>query len=137
MNEVKWEEEREKLLESLRKAGQIAMESQTEAAVYRELLEDWREAATQALAQKDFTLLQRINRRIPPFYLPSKEEGELWGKLFLQAYIRDARWLEHTKQALEQIRADAENLSVENNEANTILKKRIIAAAEAGLVEHI
>jgi hypothetical protein len=137
VSEVEWEVERETLLERLRKAEQIAAESQAEAAVYRELVEDWREAATQAIAKKDFSLLYKINRRIPPFYLPGKEEGELWGKLFLHAYIRDARWLGHTKQTLEQIRADAENLSVEDNEANTILKKKIISAVEAGLIEHI
>jgi hypothetical protein len=137
VSEVTWEKERETLLERLRKAEQIAAESQAEAAVYRELVEDWREAATQAVAEKDFSRLYIINRRIPPFYLPSKEEGKLWGKLFLHAYIRDARWLDHTKQALEQIRTDAENLSVEDSEANTILKKRIISAAETGLIEHI
>lgn len=137
MTESEWKDERETLLERLRKAEQIAAESQAEAAVYRELLEDWHEAAQQAQDQKNFALLHIINRRIPPFYLPSKEEGELWGRLFLYAYIRDASWSDHAKQSLEQIRADAEKLSVENNEDHTTIKNKIIATAEAALVEHV
>lgn len=137
MTEAEWKDEREKLLERLQKAERIAAESQAEAAVYWELLEDWDEAAKRARDQKDFSLLQRINRRIVPFYLPNKEEGKSWGKLFLNAYMRDARWLGHAKQSLEKIKVDAENLSVEDNEANTKLKKSIIKAAEEGLTVHI
>jgi hypothetical protein len=137
MSETKWEEEREKLLESLQKANQVALESQAEAAVYWQLLEEWDEAAKRARAQKDFSLLQRINRRIVPFYLPNKGEGKLWGKLFLNAYMRDARWLGHAKQSLEKIKVAAERLSVEDNEANTKLKKNIIETAEEGLIVHI
>ena len=137
MSEANWEEEREKLLESLRKANQVAAESQAEAAVYWELLEDWDEAAKRAREQKDFSLLQRINRRMIPFYLPNKEEGKLWGKLFFKAYMRDARWLGQAKQALERIKVDAENLSVEDSEANKKLKQSIIKTAEEGLIERI
>jgi hypothetical protein len=137
VSEAKWEEERETLLEGLRKAQQIAAESQAEAAVYRDMLEDWREAATQALAQKDLSFLYKINdNRSVPFFLSSKEEGERWGRLFLSAYMRDAGWLKHTKKALDKIKAEAENM-VEDNETNTELKKRIIAIAEDGLITHI
>jgi hypothetical protein len=59
-----------------------------------------------------------------------------WGKYFLQAYMRDAGWLEDTKKALEQIKAAAENL-LEDNRINTELKNKIIAAAEDGLITHI
>lgn len=137
MSEAKWEDERKELLERLQKAEQSILESKAEAAVYWELLEDWDEAAKQAQAQKDFSLLQRINRRMIPFHLPNKEEGELLGKHFLNAYMRDARWLGHAKQALERIRADAEKLSVEDNEANAKLKKSIIETAEEGLIVHL
>ena len=131
-----WEEEREKLLEDLSKANRVAAESQAEAAMYRDMLEDWHEVANKALASKDFSLLQKINKRLVPFYLPGKEEGTQWGKLFLQAYMRDARWLRHAKQSLERIKADAEKLTVED-EANKRLKSSIIKGAEEGLTVHI
>ncbi|MBA3242492.1 MAG: hypothetical protein H0T60_14785, partial [Acidobacteria bacterium] len=57
MSEVEWKVEREKLLERLRKAEQVAAESQAEAAVYRDLLEDCYRAADQALKGKDLNLL--------------------------------------------------------------------------------
>lgn len=136
MSEVMWEEEREKLLEDLSKANRVAAESQAEAAMYRDMLEDWHEVANKALASKDFSLLQKINKRLVPFYLPGKEEGTQWGKLFLQAYMRDARWLRHAKQSLERIKADAEKLTVED-EANKRLKSSIIKGAEEGLTVHI
>lgn len=137
MAESNWIDERKALLDRLRKAEQVAAESQAEAAVYRELLEDWYEAAQRARAQKNFDLLQVINNRIIPFYLPEKEEGKEWGKLFLYAYMRDARWLDHAKQALERIKADAEKLKAEDGDSNSELKRRILRAAEDGLIEHI
>lgn len=137
MSEATWEEEREKLLEDLGKANQVAAESQAEAAVYRDMLEDWHEVAKKALASKNFSLLQKINKRLVPFYLPSKAEGTQWGKLFLQAYMRDARWLRHAKESLEKIKADAEKLTAEDNETNAKLKRNIIEAAEDGLTVHI
>lgn len=137
MSEARWEEERETLLERLRKAEQIAAESQAEAAVYLDMLKDWREAATEVLAQKDLSLLYKItDRRSVPFFLSSKEEGEQWGRLFLSAYMRDAGWLNHTRKALDYIKATAENI-VEDNETNAELKKRIIATVEDGLITHI
>jgi len=51
--------------------------------------------------------------------------------------MRDARWLRHTKQALEKIKADAEKLAIEENEGNAKLKKDIIMAAEKCLVVHL
>lgn len=137
MSKDSWEEERKELLERLQKAEQVALESQAEAAMYRDVLEDWHKVAGKALALKEFSLLHKINKRLVPFYLPGKEEGKQWGKLFLQAYMRDARWLRHTKQALEKIKADAEKLEVEDNAANTKLKKNISKAAEKGLIAHI
>jgi hypothetical protein len=137
VSETDWEEERKELLERLQKAEQARAESQSEAAVYRDMLEDWHEVAEKALASKDFSLLQKVNKRLVPFYLPSREEGKQWGKLFLQAYIRDSRWLRHAKQSLEKIKADAEKLTVEDNEVNAKLKRNIIDAAEEGLIVHI
>jgi hypothetical protein len=139
MSETDWEEERKELLERLQKAEQITAESQSEAAVYRYMLEDWHEVAEKALASKDFSRLHKINKRLVPFYLPSKEEGVKWGKLFLQAYMRDARWLRHAKQSLEKIKADAEEV-LKDNEINDELReriKRILSAAEEGLITHI
>jgi hypothetical protein len=137
VSESSWEEERKELLERLQKAEQVRAEIQSEAAVYRDMLEDWHEVAKKALASKDFSLLQKINKRLIPFYLPSKEEGTQWGSLFLQAYKRDARWLTHAKQSLEKIKANAEKLTVEDNEVNAKLKRNIIEAAEDGLTVHI
>jgi hypothetical protein len=134
MSETEWKDEREKLLERLQKAEQIAAESQAEAAVYWDMLENWYEAATQAQAQQDFSLLQKINKGLIPFHLPSKQEGKSWGQLFLKAYKRDDRRLGRAKQALERIRDDAENLSVEGNESNMKLKKSIIETAKEGLI---
>lgn len=137
MVESDWTSERETLLERLHKAEQMAAESQAEAAVYRELLEDWYEAAQRARDQKNFDLLQVIHRQMIPFYLPEEEEAKQWGKHFLHAYMRDARWLNHATQALEMIKADAEKLAVEGDEVNTQLKRSIIGTAENGLITHI
>jgi len=137
VSEAKWKEERETLLERLRKYEQIAAESQAEAAVYRDMLEDCYEAAKQAYNSKDIDLLPKIIRfNSMGFTMPGEQEGKALGKLFLNAYMRDARWLRHAKKALEQIKADAENLP-EDNETNAELKKRIIAAAENGLITHV
>lgn len=137
MNVVEWEEDREKLLERLRKAEQIAAESQAEAAVYRDMLEDCYEAAKQAYNNKDIDLLPKIIRfNSMGFTMPSEREGKALGKLFLNAYMRDARRLRHAKKALEQIKANGENL-LEDNKTNAELKKRIIAIAEDGLITHI
>lgn len=135
MSQARWEEEREKLLERLRKHERIALESQAEAAVCRDLLEACYEAASQALAKKDFTLLEKI-ARTSFSYTPTKEDTEEWGKYFLDAYMRDAKWLEDTLKALEYIKADAENL-LEDNEVNAGLKKKIMAAADVGLIQHL
>jgi hypothetical protein len=135
VSEAKWEEERETLLERLRKAEQIAAESQAEAAVYRDLLEDCYEAAKQAYNRKDIDLLPKIINSLG-FTLPGEREGKVLGKLFLNAYMRDARSLRHAKKALGEIKADAENL-LEDNQINTELKNKIIAAAEDGLITHI
>lgn len=136
MSKSDWEDLAAELLKKLQEAARVAGESQAEAAVYREMLEDWHEVAGKAEAQKDFSLLHQINDRLVPFYLPTKKEGKLWGEHFLHAYMRDASWLEHAKQALEEIKADAEKLSDDNEEAAE-LKKRIIAAAEQGLITHV
>ncbi|MBA3246621.1 MAG: hypothetical protein H0T63_00895 [Pyrinomonadaceae bacterium] len=135
MSKAKWEEEREKLLENLGKAELIARESQAEAAVCQNLLEDYYEAARQAVSKNDINLLPNIaHTHFSP--IPTGDSKQ-WGKLFLYAYKRDAGWLEDTKKALEKIKNVAEKLSVEDNEANAELKQRIIAAAELGLRQHI
>lgn len=134
MSEAKWEEERKELLERLQKAERIALESQAEAALCQDLLEDYYKAARQALGKKDINLLSKI-----PLSSISTGDIKRWGKLFLQAYIRDAGWLEDTKKALEQIKTDAEKL-LEISNTNAELKEKIekiIAAADKGLVTHI
>ncbi len=136
MNEAEWEEAREKLLERVRKAEQIAAESQAEAAVYRDLLEDCYRAADQALKDKDLNLLYTVTGKLAFDWMPSASEVKRWGKYFLHAYIRDTGWLEDTKKALEQIKTDAEKLS-EDKEMNAEIKRKIIAAAENGLITHV
>ncbi len=140
MTQAKWEDEREALLGRLQKAEQIAAESQAEAAVYRDMLNDCYEAAKQAYDNKDIDLLPKIIRfNSMGFTMPSEREGKVLGKLFLTAYMRDARWLRHAKKALGQIKADAENL-LEDNKIDAELKKRIAAIidiAEDGLIAHI
>jgi hypothetical protein len=136
VSEANWEEERATLLERLRKAEQIAAESQAEAAVYRDLLEDCYKAADQALKDKDLNLLYTVTGKLSFSWMPSETDGKQWGKYFLHAYMRDASWLKHTKEALQEIKADAENL-LEDNQTNAKLKKRIIATAEHGLITHI
>jgi len=136
MTEVEWREERERLVESLRKTGQIAAESQAEAAVYQKMLEECWRAASEALKEKDLDLLYKITGKFSFDWMPSEHEGKQWGKLFLHAYMRDASWLGHAKKRLEQIKADAEMIS-EDNETNAELKRKIIDAAEDGLIIHI
>ena len=136
MSEDKWEEERKNLLERLQKAERVTAESQAESAVYRDMLEECYKAADQALKNENLNLLYEITGKLTFNWMPSESEGKLWGKYFLNAYMRDAGWLEHTKKALEQIKAYAERLQ-EDNETNAELKKRIIATAEDGLITHI
>ena len=136
MSEADWEQEREKLLESLQETRKIAAESQAEAAVYRELLEECWRAASEALKKKDLDLLYKITGKFSFDWMPSEHEGKQWGKLFLHACIRDAGWLERAKKRLEEIKADAEKI-LEDNETNTELKRKIIDAAEDGLITHI
>jgi hypothetical protein len=136
VNDVPQKGEQEKLLERLRKAEQIAAESQAEAAVYRDLLEECWRAASEALDNKDLGLLYKITGKASFDSMPSKHEGEQWGKLFLHAYMRDAGWLKLTKERLEQIKGYAEMI-LEDNETNAELKKKIVDAAEDGLITHI
>jgi hypothetical protein len=136
MTEVEWKEERERLLENLRETRQIALESQAEVAVYQKLLEECWQAASEALKRNDLNLLYKITGKFSFDWMPSKDEGRQWGKLFLHACMRDARWLEHAKKRLGQIKADAELIS-EDNETNAELKRKIIDAAEDGLITHI
>ncbi|MBC7933025.1 MAG: hypothetical protein H7Z38_20880 [Rubrivivax sp.] len=133
MSETDWKVEREKLVERLRKTEQVAAESQAEAAVYRDMLEECWRAASQALKAGDVNLLSKVTGFD---LMPTEHEGKQWGKLFLHAYMRDARWLNHARKRLEQIKADAEMIR-EDSETNAGLKKKIIAAAEDGLVTHI
>ena len=136
MTDVERGEERERLLERLRRAEQIAAESQAEAAVYRKMLEECWRAASEALKKEDLGLLYKITGKFSFDWMPSEHEGKHWGKLFLHACMRDADWLKHAKSRLEEIKADAE-LIVADNETNTKLKEKIISAAEDGLVIHI
>jgi hypothetical protein len=139
MSNAKWEEEREELLKRLQKAERVVAESQAEAAVYRDMLEDCYRAADEALHNKDLDLLYKITGKLTFNWMPSVSEGKLWGKYFLDAYMRDAGWLEDTKKALEQIKAEAEKL-LESDKINAELKEkieRIIAVADKGLVTHI
>ncbi|MGB8510822.1 MAG: hypothetical protein WCD76_20790 [Pyrinomonadaceae bacterium] len=136
MNEIEGREEREKLLERLRNFEQIAAENQAEAAVYRKLLEECWRAASEALKNNDLSLLYKITGKFSFDWTPTEHEGKEWGKIFLHAYMRDAGWLNHAKKRLEDIKADAEMI-LEDNETNAKLKKKIIDAADDGLIIHI
>jgi len=136
MTEVEWREERERLLESLRENKQIAVESQAEVAVYQKMLEECWRAASEALKEGKLNLLYEITGKLSFDWMPSKHEGKQWGKLFLHACMRDAGWLKHAKERLEEIEAYAE-LILEDNETNAELKKKIIDAAQDGLATHI
>jgi hypothetical protein len=136
MSEAEWGVEREKLLERLRKAEQVAAESQAEAAVYRDLLEECWRAASEALQAGEVNLLYKITGKLSFDWMPSEHEGKQWGKLFLHAYMRDAGWLNHAKEQLSQIKAAAEMI-LEDNASNAELKMKIIDAAEKGLITHI
>ncbi|HEY0545581.1 MAG TPA: hypothetical protein VGC91_09415 [Pyrinomonadaceae bacterium] len=129
--------ELEELSERLRKAEQVANESQAEAAVYRELLEDLYKAADQAINDNNVNRLYEITGRLAFFDVPSKNNVKEWGKYFLHAYIRDTGWLEVAKKALEKIRVDAEQFAVEENSPNAELKERIVETAKDGLIPHI
>jgi hypothetical protein len=107
------------------------------AAVYRDLLEDLYKAADQAIQKGNIGLLHEITGKLAFWYVPGESDVKQWGKDFLRAYRRDAGWLYDTKQALEKIKAAAERLEVEEGTQNAELKKKIIAAAEDGLVTHI
>ncbi len=136
MSNDNWKEEHEKLLERVRKAEQIAAESQAEAAVYRKMLEECWAAAAEALKNNEINLLYKITGKFSFDWMPTEHEGKQWGKLFLHAYMRDAGWLKRAKERLEEIRAVAEMMS-EDDEAGVEVKKKIINAADDGLIIHI
>jgi DNA-binding transcriptional MerR regulator len=132
----KLEEDREHLEERLREHERIALESQAEAAVYRDMLQDCYKAAAQALADKDLSLLHKMTGKLDFNWMPSGDNVKEWGKYFLDAYVRDARWLSDTQNALEQIKDYAEKLS-EGDANNAELKELIIDAAEKALITHV
>lgn len=136
MSEVESREEYERLLESLERTRRIAEESQAEAAAYLKLLEECWRAASEALRNNELSLLYTITGKPSFDWVPSEQEGKQWGKLFLHACMRDARWLKHAKKRLEEIREHAE-LIVEDTESNAELKRKIIEAADDGLIIHI
>jgi hypothetical protein len=138
MSETKWDEERKNLLERVLKAEQTAAESQAGSAVYRDLLVDCYEAARQAQANNDLSLLSNVKATFF-FTTPSDQDVTRWGKYFLEAHMRDARWLRITKESLKLIKAEAEKL-LEKNEISTELRmsiKKIHEAAEEGLITHV
>ena len=104
MTTEEFEKERKELLERVKKAEQIASESQAEAAVYRDLLEDLYKAADQALENNELGLLHKITGRLAFWNVPSEDDVKEWGRYFLHAYIRDAGSLDDTKKALEKIK---------------------------------
>lgn len=143
MEESNWEEERKQLLEHLAKAEQVADEAKQvaaecigESAVYRDMVEEYYMAARQALDKQDVSYLHKV-KGTAFFTTPSKEDVKRWGKDFLHAYKRDARWLRDAKKALEQIKVEVEKLSVDDNEANSQAKKNIIEIAKKGLITHL
>jgi len=136
VTETKWEEDRERLEQRLREHEQLALESQAEAAVYRDMLQDCYKAAAQALADNDVTLLHKMTGKLDFNWMPTEQNVKQWGKYFLDAYLRDARWLNDAMNALEQIKDYAERLS-EDNASNAELKQLIIDAAENGLITHV
>lgn len=101
------------------------------------MLEDCYKAADRAFKEKDLSLLHTITGKFDLNWMPGETDGKRWGEYFLHAYMRDAGWLRDTKEALEQIKKEAEKLSVEGDEMNTELKRKIIAAAKKGLISHI
>lgn len=127
----------EVLIEELAKTVHLAHEHFGAVAVYRSLLEELYEAADQAIQKKDIGLLHTITGKLAFWYVPSEDDVRQWGKDFLHAYKRDARWLYHTKQALEKIKAAAEQFQVEAGSQNSELQRRIIEVAEDGLITHI
>ena len=137
MTTEEFKKEREELLERVRKAEQIASESQAEAAVYRDLLEDLYKAADQAIKNNDLPLLHKITGRLAFWNVPSEGDVKEWGKYFLHAYIRDAGWLDDTKKALEKIKEYAEQLAVEADSKNAELRESILKTAGDGLIPHI
>lgn len=137
MSQAKWEKEREELLERLREKERIALESQAEAAVYLDLLKNCNEAASLARDSGNVTHLNSIKGNLMFYATPRKEDE--WGKYFLNAYMRDAGWLEDAKKALEQIKAEAAKI-LEDSKTDAEMRKifeKISALADNGLIEHI
>ena len=124
------------LTEQLAKTVKFSHEHFGAVAVYRDLLEELYNAADQAIQKKDLQLLHMITGKLAFWSVPTEGDVKQWGKDFLHAYRRDAGWLNHTKKALEKIRAYAEQLEVEGSR-NTELKSQIIETAEKGLITHI
>jgi hypothetical protein len=129
-------EEREQLLERVRKAEQVAIECQGEAATYRHMLETCYEAAQKASDTKNVSYLHTITHRLA-FTVPSEHEMKGLGQIFLNACKRDSSWLSRTKEALEKIKVEAQQLDVDKESSNSEVKDRIIELAEWGLIIHI
>jgi len=127
----------EVLAEQLAESVRYGEEYFGATAVYRDLLEDLYRAAAQAIQKGNIGLLHEITGKLAFWYVPGESDAKQWGKDFLHAYRRDAGWLDDTKQALEKVKAAAEQLEVEEGSQNAELKRQIIAAAEDGLITHV
>lgn len=128
MGEDNWEDERKSLLERLHKAEKIAAESQAEAAVYKDQLDEcssYANEAQKALQTGNQDLAFQKVRLIPLIVQTTKTDAPKWGKYFLEASIRDNYKLENTKKMLEQIRIELEKFSVNDNDRNSEIKKQI------------
>lgn len=136
MNE-EFQRKLQELSERLRQAEQVANESQAEAAVYRELLEDLYKAAQTAIQENDVGLLYRITMKLDFNFVPSKSEVTLWGKSFLHTHVRGMAWLERAKQSLERIEAYAGRLTTHDSPTNDELKLQIMDAARDGLIPRV
>jgi hypothetical protein len=132
MAESDWVKEREDLQARLLSCEKRAAETMAEAAVCRDLIEKVRTAT----AEGNFSLLTEL-----PFSAvlstANNHSTERWGADFLHLYKTNARWLEHAKQALNEIKAEAEQLDVVDGDRNSEIKQKILRSIATGLTVHI
>ncbi len=128
-------DERQEFERRIEQSRREAAASQSEAAVYRRLLEEIYKAANEASAQKNVNLLHTMTH-LHHFDIPSEHDLKQYGRDMWHSWQRDAGWLKMAKASLEKIQAEAERL-YSDDAAQMKIKQTILNEARNGLITHL
>ena len=120
--------------EQIKHLKQEVSETQAEALLYRQKLQDCYEAARLAIQKNNLAAFFEFIP-LPGLNVPATEEARTWAGDFMHACKIDTRALGTATASLERIQALASQLSNEGNNEN--LKQEILAETRRGLDAHV